>query len=206
MPRGSVEPDRPHKDERRAFSRCTLPPPAGRRRSPSSRCTWSNSGSPPSRRSRTPRDGFPCILRSDSRRRWTPSNASWTRGSQPYERRTTTDGALRLHLAAGYGSFDLVTFLARTCPRALEEKTRAGRLPLHVAVRSRSLEVVQFLVGAGPHALHERSADGLLPVHLAASSDAPLEVLHFLARARPEFVGRILVTKPPRHDDTREYA
>jgi hypothetical protein len=71
-----------------------------------------------------------------------------------------------------------------------------GRLPLHVAAQCRALEGVGFLVGVSFHALQERTSDGPLPGQVAAARyDAKLDVFYFLARARPEALGRSAVPK-----------
>ena len=79
-------------------------------------------------------------------------------------------------------SVEVVEYLAKSCPQALQVKDENGFTPLHVAASCRTLNAVQLLTTACRRALEEKAADGSTPLHLAAGRpDAPRDVVVYLA-------------------------
>jgi ankyrin repeat protein len=104
-----------------------------------------------------------------------------------------SDGRTPLHLALrhqGLLSFDLVQHLVRHGgPGALQKADHhRGFLPLHVALsakRTFTLRYAQCLAKAHPASLQVPDKDGCTPLFIAATSNAPLDVVHFLLVAWP---------------------
>jgi ankyrin repeat protein len=94
------------------------------------------------------------------------------------------DGRTPLHVAvvaaatAAVGdvptAVEVVEYLAKASPDALQVKDAGGCTPLHLAAARGTLEVVQPLAMAWPQALAERAEDGGTPLHHAAGTRATL--------------------------------
>jgi ankyrin repeat protein len=106
------------------------------------------------------------------------------------------DGSLPLHLAVSHAepSSELVRILVDHHPPSVGHADSGGSLPLHLAASHAkppaAMELVQFLVDRDDGlSLGRPNGAGLLPLHVAAGSvNAPLDVLYYLARSRPESI------------------
>lgn len=107
-------------------------------------------------------------------------------------RQTDGRGSLPLHIAVSQAqpSLELVQLLVVRHPPSISQVDGAGSLPLHLAVSQAepSMEVVELLVDQDVPSLLQPNAGGLLALHVAAAGDAPLEVLYYLARKRPDSI------------------
>jgi ankyrin repeat protein len=101
-------------------------------------------------------------------------------------------GSLPLHLAAARSGTPLsvVECLMEGHPGALCARDMRGSLPVHVAVSrgDASLGIVRLLVGQRAEALRQKNCRGFVPLKIAAMSDAPLDVLYYLATRDPESI------------------
>jgi Ankyrin repeats (3 copies) len=90
---------------------------------------------------------------------------------------------------------DVVRYLVGCWPGSIYERTNDGSLPLHLALESRrpDMATLRFLLEQWPDSIQEADDRGMLPLHLAAVSDAPLDLVYFLASKWP---GAVL----PRHE------
>lgn len=109
---------------------------------------------------------------------------------------SSTMGYTPLHYACGEGaSLEVVRYLVRQCPSALQTLGGSMALPLHLACSRRfpMLNVIAFLVARFPRALMLSTSDGCsveyggggTPIQLAAKSHASLELIKFLYEQCP---------------------
>jgi hypothetical protein len=79
-------------------------------------------------------------------------------------------------------SFDILEFLARVGPQAIQLRLNDGSLPLNVAALVNApIDWVEYLTILWPNALQLRGIRGFLPVHVGAKNDASLDVIHCLS-------------------------
>jgi ankyrin repeat protein len=101
-------------------------------------------------------------------------------------------GRLPLHVWLSHptASLGMARLLVEAHSGSLQVQDNQGRAPLLVAVTKRgpSLGVVRLLVKACPQSIQSPNPEGLVPLKVAAAHDAPLDIVYFLARHRPELL------------------
>jgi ankyrin repeat protein len=85
---------------------------------------------------------------------------------------------------------DMASLLTDGHSISLQVRDHQGRHPLLVAatIPDPSLDMVRLLVEACPLMLQLLDPQGLVPVQVAAAHDAPLDVVYYLARQRPDLL------------------
>jgi ankyrin repeat protein len=106
--------------------------------------------------------------------------------------RKDEQGLFAIHVAVAHDPplLELVHAIVAKRPESVNDTDDGGATPLHfaVALRPPSQDLVEFLVRQPFPTVQARDDRGLLPLQVAAESDAPLELLYWLAVAWPEAV------------------
>jgi ankyrin repeat protein len=116
---------------------------------------------------------------------------------------------VQVALSAHHPSLDVVRFLLKRHPESVRAIDLKGRTLLHLAVRAPSIHrrddagFVRRLAEQWPEAVQVRDSNGFLPFHVAAlaaaATDAPPDLVYYLARLRPELVRRSAASKDLDH-------
>jgi ankyrin repeat protein len=112
-------------------------------------------------------------------------------------------GRLPLHVWVSHphAPLDIARLLIDADSGSLQVQDKQGRVPLLVAVTipDPSLGMVQLLVKECSSSLQILDSDGRVPLQVAAAYDAPLDIVYYLARQRPELLchRRVGVVRSP---------
>jgi hypothetical protein len=152
----------------------------------------------------TRRERSPCTSRFQGRLiRWTWSACLFACDRSLFEQPTRTGPSRSMsprRLANRH--WNVYSFSSSKDLRRSALWTHWGGPPLHVAVArgTCSLDLAHLLVGQSCGSVRTRDANGMLPLLLAAATDAPLDVLFYLATTWPESIHEPRTGQPSRSD------